>query len=202
MTYGKGKDICVGMFLDDKSWIDFNRHWSVVGPKLQHFQYADDKKDAAMLLEDFHVRVGTRVFSALAGFDYDGASKPAIVWSLLGPPYSVRSLIQFTLHDEQYVANLLPQSECDWMMLETLGAFGGTSWVNRNLVWSAVKAAGWAVYPKSRRELLKYREYVFMTDLSKTDFMCEDERLAGYGPRKSVRPEIILDWKEMLQRVP
>jgi hypothetical protein len=68
--------------------------------------------------------------------------------------------------------------------------------VNRNAVWSAVRSAGWAVYPKTAKELVTYRDYVFMTDLSKTDYRCEDERLAGFGPRKSVRPEIVLDWKE------
>jgi len=197
MNYGYKKDICIGMFLDDMSWIDFNHHWSVVGPKLRHFRYADTKKDAAMLLDDFHVRIGDKVHSGLAGFDYDGSSKPALSWGLLGHPYAVGGLIQFTVHDFDYVMNLVPRDEADWTMLEGLKAFGDNGWVNRNAVWSAVRAGGYFVYPKTLSELLKYREYVFLTDLSKADWMCTDERLAGFGPRKSARQEIVLDWQEI-----
>jgi hypothetical protein len=193
MNYGAGKDICVGMFLPDNTWVDFDLPWQVVGPKLQHFIYADDGKDAAMMLADFHIRVKDRVFSALAGFDYDGASKPQIVWSALGHPYAVCSLMQFTIHDLCYVMNLLERDESDWLMLETLQAFGGNNWVNRNAVWTAVRRLGGAsVYPKTAEELNTYKDYVFMTELNRTDGKCLDDRLNGSGVRKSVRPEIKL----------
>lgn len=196
MEYGAGKDICVGMFLPDKTWVDFDLPWQVVGPKLQHFIYADDGKDAALLLEDFHVRVRNRVFSALRGFDYDGASKPKIVWSQLGHPYAVRSLIQFTIHDMTYVMMLLPKDECDWLMLELLEAFGGTCWANRNAVWLAVKGFGGGVYLKTEAELNTYKDYVYMTDLSMTGGKCTEIRLTGQGERKSVRPEMELPFKQ------
>lgn len=190
MKYGHGKDICVGTFLPDRRWVDFEQDWSVVGPKLRHFQYADDHKDAALLLEDFHVRVGTKVRSALAGFDYDGASKPRIVWTLVGHPFIVGGLIQFTVHDMDYVMNLVPRDEADWTMLEGLKAFGKNYWVNRNLVWSAVKIGGIGIYPKKPHELEKYKNHVMLTDLSKTGGKCLDERLTGVGPRISIRPEV------------
>ena len=111
----------------------------------------------------------------------------------MGHPYNVSGLIQFTVHDFSYVGNLLPRPDCDWMMLETLGAFGGNTWFNRNAVWSAVKAFGGGVYPKTNDELSKYRDYVFLTDLGATGGHCVDLRLTGVGQRKSARPEIILD---------
>jgi hypothetical protein len=193
MEYGPGKDICVGTFLPDRRWVDFNQHWSVVGPKLRHFRYADDKKDAALLLEDFHIRVGTKVRSGLAGFDYDGSSKPRIVWSWLGHPYAVGGLVQFTCHDFDYVMNLVPRDEADWTMLEGLQAFGGNRWVNRNAVWSAVKIGGVGIYPKTQAELDKYRDHVMLTDLSLTGGKCLDKRLTGTGKRVSIRPEISLE---------
>lgn len=191
MKYGAGADICVGKFLADRTWIDYAGSWNANGPKLRHFRYEDDGGEAALLLEDFHVRVRGRVFSALAGWDYDGSSKPRVVWSIVGHPFIVGGLIQFTLHDEVYCMNLLPRAEADWMMLETLGAFGGNNWANRNAVWSAVRAGGGFVYPKTSEELAKYKDYVFMTDLS-APVAGVDPRLTGLGSRVSVRPEITL----------
>jgi hypothetical protein len=191
--YGPGKDFCVGAFLPDHRWVDFCSHWSVVGPKLRHFQYADTKKDAALLLEDFHVRVGTKVRSGLAGFDYDGSSKTWVVWSLLGHPYDVDGLIQFTVHDFDYAANLVPREEADWTMLEGLQAFGKNCWANRNAVWKAVDVGGRFIYPKTQQELDTYRNHVMITDLSVTGGKCLDERLCGSGQRISIRPEIQLD---------
>jgi len=192
LKYGAGKDICVGRFLPNGKWVDFREDWTVVGPRLQHFKYADDGKDAALLLLDFHVRVRSKVRSALAGFDYDGSSKPKVVWSLLGHPFAVSGLIQFTIHDMDYVMNLVPREEADWTMLEGLQAFGGHSWANRNAVWSAVKVGGKGIYPKTAEELAVYKNHVFLTDLSKTGGVCLDSRLTGAGTRVSIRPEINL----------
>lgn len=192
MEYGVGKDICVGRFGPDKKWVDYKESWDQVGPRLQHFKYSDTKKDAALLLTDFHVRVGTKVRSALAGFDYDGSSKPSVVWGWLGHPYSVDGLIQFTVHDMDYVMNLVPRSEADWTMLEGLRAFGKNSWINRNAVWSAVKLGGKGIYPKTKEELDLYSDYVMLTDLSLTGGKCLDIRLTGIGARISIRPEVSL----------
>lgn len=191
MKYGAGLDICVGKFLADRTWIDYAGSWNANGPKLRHFRYEDDGGDAALLLEDFHVRVKSRVFSALAGFDYDGASKPKAVWSIVGHPFVVGGLIQFTLHDEIYCINSLPQKEADWLMLGALGAFGNNSWVNRNAVWTAVRAAGWTKYPKTSAEIAEYREHVFVTELDKP-VAAVDPRLTGLGSRVSIRPEVTL----------
>ena len=193
MEYGPGKDICVGRFMPDRRWADYTNHWSVVGPKLRHFQYADDHKDAALLLEDFHVRVGTKVRSALAGFDYDGSSKPSVVWAWLGHPFAVGGLIQFTVHDMDCVMNLVPRAEADQTMLEGLKAFGRNSWANRNAVWSAVRIGGAGIYSKTQAELAEYCNHVMLTDLSLTGGKCLDKRLTGIGPRVSIRPEISLE---------
>jgi hypothetical protein len=192
LQYGAGLDICVGRFLPNGKWVDFTEPWSVVGPSLRHFKYADDGKDAALLLADFHVRVRTKVRSALAGYDYDGASKGRIVWTWLGHPYAVGGLIQFTVHDLDYTMNLVPRDEADWTMLAGLEAFGKNSWVNRNATWSGVHIGGRWVYPKTPEKLALYKDYVFLTDLSKTNGMCLDKRLAGAGERVSIRPEISL----------
>lgn len=194
MKYGPGLDICVGAFDENCRWVDYSAPWYAVQPRLQPFQYADTKKDAYMLLEDFHVRVGKKVRSALAGFDYDGSSKPRLVWSWLGHPLSVDGLVQFTVHDMDYCMNLVPRTEADWTMLEGLDAFGRNNWVNRNAVWSAVKIGGKGIYPKTQKELDEYKDYVMLTNLNLTGGKCLDERLTGKGPRKSARPEVELDW--------
>lgn len=200
LVYGPGKDICVGKFLPNGRWADFTNHWSVVGPKLRHFQYADDGKDAALLLEDFHVRVRSLVRSGLAGFDYDGSSKPGIVWAMLGHPFDVGGLIQFTVHDFDYVMNLVPRDLADWTMLEGLQAFGGNNWANRNAVWSAVRGGGAFVYPKTENQLEEYRDYVMLTDLDKTGGVCQGLRLTGVGDRVSIRPEISLGPNAWVER--
>jgi hypothetical protein len=192
MEYGPGNDICVGKFLSDGTWIDFGKHWASVCPKVQHFLYADDGKDAALLLKDFHIRVGQRVFSALAGFDFDAGSIPRAFWASIGHPYMAKTFLQFTIHDEAYVMNLIPQKEADDLLLETLAAFGENTWYTRNRIWLAVKMGGGWVYPKTAKELALYKDYVFMTDLSKPTAPI-DCRLLGKGPRLSVRPEITLD---------
>jgi hypothetical protein len=193
MEYGVAKDICVGTFREDGRWVDFCAPWSSVCPRLQFFQYADDGKDAAMLLNDFHVRVGNLVRSALAGWDYDGGSIPRIFWTTIGHPYMVSHLIQFSVHDMDYCANLVPRSRADSDMLNGLAAFGGNCWYKRNKVWLAVRAGGSCVYHKTSKELMTYRNnYIFLTNLSVTGGYAVDRRLTGVGPRESARPEIAL----------
>jgi hypothetical protein len=192
MKYGPGLDICVGTFRPDRTWGDYTAPWYAVQPKLLPFKYADTKKDAYLLLEDFHVRVGKKVRSGLAGYDYDASSKPRLVWSWLGHPVAVDGLIQFTTHDFDYTMMLVPREEADWTMLEGLQAFGKNNWVNRNAVWSAVKIGGKGIYPKTQKELELYSDYVMLTDLSETGGKCMDRRLAGAGKRVSIRPEVSL----------
>jgi hypothetical protein len=191
MEYGAGKDICVGKFLRSGEWVDFGKHWTVAGPKLQHFQYADTGKDAAMLLKDFHIRVGPRVFSALAGFDWDSGSIPRAFWASVGHPFMTKSFLQFMVHDEAYCMNLISQSEADDLLLDMLAAFGDNSWYTRNRIWAAVRIGGGWVYPKTQAQLAEYEGHVFLTDLSKPTAPV-DWRLLGNGPRESVRPEITL----------
>jgi len=162
-----GEDCCIGEFVDGK-WVDSKKGKTSRGilPKLQPFIYADDGTDGWLLLEDFSVRINDEVITVKVGFDYDLTSVPRLFWSLIGNPAGVRKITAATIHDVLYATNRKPQKECDDIFLELLEAFE-ESWLIRNNCWLAVRTGGQLVYPKTKKELEDYKDFVVITKLTK-----------------------------------
>jgi hypothetical protein len=162
-----GKDCCIGSFVDGK-WVDSTKWKFIRGllPKLQPFIYEDDKTDGWLLLEDFSIRIKEEVITVKAFFDLDLTSIPRFFWTAVGSPADVRKLVAGLIHDGLYASNAKSQKESDHVFLELLEAFD-TSWFIRNTCFTAVSGFGWTVYPKTKKELEEYKDFIVITKITK-----------------------------------
>jgi hypothetical protein len=181
MDYGPNKDICISYRRLDGSIVDDCRPYWEAMPLLRPGRYPDmdDKFD---LHEDFYLRIRDRIFLIKKGFDYDAASIPKWAWSTIGHPVQLWVHLAALPHDGWYASHVITQAKADWLFLEILHACDratpltgkwkatraieqASRWSRRNLCWTAVRAAGWAVYPKKKQDLEKYREFVSVFDV-------------------------------------
>lgn len=181
MNYGKGKDICIcNRNLDGSIYDDCRPYWEAM-PKMRPSRYPD-MDDCWILEEDFYLRICDFIYCIRKGFDFDGASIPKWAWSIIGHPIEMWILLAALFHDGIYASNLIPRDEADWLFLEIIQAcdratpidsswFGSrlaqeeSRWSRRNKCWTAVRAAGGSVYPKSEEDLKKYRSLVSVFDV-------------------------------------
>lgn len=181
MNYGVGKDICICTRGMDGSINDDPRPYWEAMPLIRPGRYPDmdDKFD---LSEDFYLRIKDRIFLIKKSFDYDAASIPKLAWTTIGHPVEMWIHLAALPHDGWYASHIISQSEADWMFLEILHACDRATplkgkwkatraieeagrWSRRNACWTAVRAAGWAVYPKKKQDLEKYRAFVSVFDV-------------------------------------
>jgi len=182
MNYGYKKDICIctrGM--DGEIYDNPLPYWMAM-PLIRPGRYPDmdDKFD---LEEDFYLRIRDRVFLIKKTFDYDAASIPKWAWSKIGHPVQMWIHLAALPHDGWYASHIISQSEADWLFLEILHACDRATplkgkwkatraieeagrWTRRNLCWTAVRAAGWAVYPKKKQDLEKYSDLVQIIEIA------------------------------------
>ena len=181
MNYGRGKDICIcHRNMDGTIYDDCRPYWEAM-PKMRPCRYPD-MDDCWILEEDFYLRIKYTIYCIKKGFDFDGASIPKWAWSIIGHPMEMWILLAALCHDGWYASNLIPRDEADWNFLEIIQAcdratpidsswFGSrwaqeeSKWSRRNKCWTAVRAAGGSVYPKSDADLKKYRDMVSVQDL-------------------------------------
>jgi len=176
MNYGYKKDICICTRGMDGEIYDNPLPYWLAMPKMRPTRYPD-LDDCWILEEDFYLRIGNRIFCFRKGFDFDGASIPKWAWTLIGHPMEMWILLAALPHDGWYASNLIPQTEADWLFLEIIQACDRATpidaswvvsrwaqeesrWSRRNKCWTAVRAAGGFVYPKTTEELAKYKDMV------------------------------------------
>jgi hypothetical protein len=176
MNYGENKDICIMKRGMDGTLADDPRPYWEAMPKMRPGRYPD-MDDCWMLEEDFYLRIKDKIYFIQKGFDFDGASIPKWAWALIGHPMEMWILLAALPHDGWYASNLIPRDDADWLFLEIIQAcdratpidaswIGSrwaqeeTRWSRRNKCWTAVRAAGGGVYPKSALDLTKYRAFV------------------------------------------
>jgi hypothetical protein len=136
-----------------------------------------DMDDCWILEEDFYLRIQDEILFIKKGFDFDGASIPKWAWTLIGHPMEMWILLAALPHDGFYASNCVKQRKADWLFLEIIQACDRATpldarwrvtklveeeqrWARRNKCWTAVRAAGGFVYPKTAEELAKYKELV------------------------------------------
>lgn len=87
--------------------------------------------------------VGSRTIEVSAGFITDGASVPRVFWNLFSPTGSY--LGAAVIHDFLYATKPVSRKEADAIFLEAMKA-AGVGFVSRWIVYSAVRAGGWAAW--------------------------------------------------------
>jgi hypothetical protein len=176
MNYGPDKDICICNRLLDGTFLDYPRPYWLAMPSMRPSRYPDGD-DCWYLETDFHIRIKDRIFTIKKGFDFDGASIPKKVWSIIGHPMQMWILLAALPHDGWYASNLISRKEADNLFLEIIQACDRATplqkewkvsksleeyarWKRRNECYAAVYAFGGSVYPKSYDDLIKYRAFV------------------------------------------
>lgn len=104
-----------------------------------------DECNQWMTLTDmFYPLADGRVLCVKAGFKTDLASIPRLLWGVY-PPFDPEYRAAAILHDGVYASELLPRSECDWLLLEAMQA-QGNSWFTRNAFYASVRVGGGSVW--------------------------------------------------------
>lgn len=83
-----------------------------------------------------------RWIDALPGFEFAG-SIPRICWFVDAP--NGDGAAGYCIHDLLYSGELVPRQEADAILYESLGVLGLNA-VRRYVIWSSVRAGGWAAY--------------------------------------------------------
>ena len=93
-------------------------------------------------------------------FDFDGASIPKPLWSVIGSPMTGGYQRAGCLHDALYASEYFDRQTCDGIFLEAM-ASDGVSYVKRYAMYWAVRSAGWTVWKNhNEEEVNAYRKYV------------------------------------------
>jgi hypothetical protein len=87
-----------------------------------------------------------RELFVVGGFTWDGGSVPRIFWRVSHPQEFSAS---FLCHDALYAAELLPRRQADDELYELIRLEGG-SWLQRYLIYRAVRMGGYFVWENHR----------------------------------------------------
>lgn len=136
----------------------FKENFNLPKPKYERLY---NNKDEAILTEDFSIDIkhkGSDLrITAKKGFVFDGFSVP---WILQWYQSSYSGAIAAALiHDLLYCTHLFSVGASDWIFLEILDMYG-ECWFHRNALYLAVRACGWAVYPKTEKEITYWRQFI------------------------------------------
>lgn len=93
-------------------------------------------------------------------FDFDGASIPKPLWSVIGSPMTGGYQRAGCLHDALYASEYFDRQMCDDLFLEAM-ASDGVGYFKRHAMYYAVRSFGWMVWDKhDKEEVNAYRKYV------------------------------------------
>lgn len=94
---------------------------------------------------DYVFRAIGRIFVVPAGFEFDGASIPPLLWPVIGSPFDPAFMQPALLHDWLYSSHLVTRREADVAFREQLVVNGVTDF-RADLMFRAVRLAGWAAW--------------------------------------------------------
>ena len=99
------------------------------------------------------------------GFDFDGASVPRALWSVVGSPMTDGYQRAACLHDALYACEYFPRDVCDTLFLEAMKS-DGVGYARRYAMYWAVRGAGWTVWNKHKQEdINEYRKFITCINL-------------------------------------
>lgn len=121
------------------------------------------QEDLFILLEDVEVEALGYKIKVKAGFDFDGASIPRALWSVVGNPLTGKYKVAALVHDGLYASEVLPRTVADQVFLELMKK-EGVGYAKRYAMYWAVRAGGGYVWSKhTKEEVLKYKDYCKVT---------------------------------------
>ena len=101
-----------------------------------------------------------------AGFDFDGASIPQALWSVIGSPMTGGYQRAGCLHDALYASEYYERSVCDKLFLDAMES-DGVNYVKRYAMYYAVRSFGWAVWKGHKKEEVnEYKKFVTSIELN------------------------------------
>ena len=103
----------------------------------------DSPKTGAIysLASDFVFKAIGRIFVLPAGFEFDGASIPPILWPVIGSPFDPAYMEAALLHDWLYSTHIVTRREADVAFREQLVAHGVTDF-RADMMFRGVRLAG------------------------------------------------------------
>ena len=98
-------------------------------------------------------------------FDFDGASIPKALWSVIGSPMTGGYQRAGCLHDALYASEYFPREVCDKLFLEAMKS-DGVSYIKRTAMYNAVRLFGWMVWKEHKKEEVdEYKKFVTSINL-------------------------------------
>ena len=123
-------------------------------------------KQSYLLLEDITVNSLGYQIKLLKGFDFDAASIPRILWSIIGSPFTGNYTTPAAIHDGLYAGEILDRKVCDDIFLDLMKQYK-VSYLRRYTMYWAVRLGGGKVWKEHSKEVVeKYREFI---DVEKID---------------------------------
>jgi hypothetical protein len=119
--------------------------------------------DDMTVVRDYAAEVlGWRIL-VKAGFEFDGTSRPRILWTLIGHPFQPDLCGPALLHDALYSSEILPRLDADNVFREALWMAG----VHPPTVLSHYRAVrlcgGYVWWRHQPAEVVRWRQYVEVT---------------------------------------
>ena len=90
-------------------------------------------------------------------FDFDGASIPRYLWSIVGSPMTGGYQRSACMHDALYSSNILPKDMCDSLFLEAMISDGVSSLLAYTMYY-AVRFGGKTAYEDT--DPIKYSKFI------------------------------------------
>ena len=117
-------------------------------------------KQAYEVIEPLVYDDGLVILQVNPKFDFDGASIPKALWSIVGSPMTDGYQRAGCLHDALYAGHIFPKEICDRYFLEAMKS-DGVGYVKRYAMYLAVRAFGGSSYANdSEEEVNAYKKYV------------------------------------------
>ena len=111
---------------------------------------------------------GTGTLVIKQKFLTDMASIPEVLWSIYCPYGDIFREVYLQsaiIHDALYSSELFSRAACDWTLLTAMQQ-QGCMWFTRNTFYTAVRAAGWAVWNKhTPKSIAAAREMVSLVTI-------------------------------------
>lgn len=126
-----------------------------------------EEKGTWRLLQDYSLSITIKskqyTFLIKAGFVFDGASIPRLLWRLCGHPMEAPRLAAALIHDWLYRAQLTDRDIADDIFNAICKAVGMSA-LRTGPEWLALRTCGWAAWKENHRweKIAVAREYGFL----------------------------------------
>ena len=111
------------------------------------------------LLEDFSLATDKYEVTVKKGFDFDGASIPKVLWSVIGSPMEGNYVPGAVIHDGLYASQKVSKMVADNIFLDLMKQ-SNVGYVKRTSMYLAVKVFGGKDWKKANEYKDEYTTFV------------------------------------------